>query len=231
MGVLISKALVMLLLLNSCAMFSREKFGMVRGRPLPVVVPAPSSSAGKTIVLMRVLMSLDDKPLESPADRLEFGVGSIYSPNVIPVVPQVLAEESKKDGWVYFILHPGTYNLWVLPPSSDPQRFRYTMEVRSETVVQYAGSLDISCRTAEADACAGEILTTDEGAARRLALESFPATVGLTHGRQKIEALGVGPIQVYQPPSNQLPRELFPMAILAGSKIPPTVIPPAAPYT
>jgi len=199
---------------------------MVPERPLPVGAPSAEelyeiTRGKKTIVLLRVTMTLDKEPLKSPADRLEFGLGSIYSPNLIPVIPQVVSEASKNDGWVYFVLSPGTYNFWALPPSSDPQHFRYQIEVPSDSRVLYAGTLSINCTKAESDACSKPVLIRDERGAQSLAEASF----------RDVGPLKFSSMRRYEPPTNEIPRELFPMAMLGGSSVPPTVTETTAPYT
>lgn len=211
-GQLIYSFLSIALIVNSCSMATDGDFH----RPVSVGLPTSEEqqeirSGKKAIVLLRVAMLVGKKSVVSPSDRLEFGLGSIYSPNLFPVIPKVPSEEAKDESWIYFVLNPGRYNLWILPPDSNPKQFRFQIDVPSGTPMVYAGSLTITCNKSGPNRCSEPVLKEEAPA---VFSQVFPANFGRTE---------IVLMRRYTPPSNDTNRDLFPMAVGGfGSTTQPT---------
>lgn len=160
---------------------------------------------GKSLVIMRLSASLSGKPMTSALRYWDGGfrievaamdTGEIPR-SIIPVSP---SPQAGKEGWVYFILDPGNYYLYVIPPgsfqstSSDaadvPGRYyrwgkrekipipAYWFNIPKGEPVIYLGSLSVSCEKGGlfGQLCQepSEISISDESElARKMAREHF----------------------------------------------------------
>jgi len=126
----------------------------------------------KTIVLLRLNVEKDGEPFNPfkrygnrtyNTFRLKFsnmdeGEDPRYIDNYptrsrIPAVSPSL--ESRKEGWMYLVLKPGTYYLSVFPPGSkEPRKFddvslqvsAFRFYVPKGEPIMYVGSLSVSCK-------------------------------------------------------------------------------------
>jgi hypothetical protein len=125
----------------------------------------------KTIVLLRLNVEKDGEPF-NPFKRygsrtyttfrlklsnMDEGEDTRYIDNnpiwSIPVVSPSL--ESRKEGWMYLVLKPGTYYLSFFPPGSkepsqsddeSPQVSAFRFYVPKGEPIMYVGSLSVSCK-------------------------------------------------------------------------------------
>jgi hypothetical protein len=132
-----------LILLNGCA----------------TVVRNPSKSdeetikgGGKSVVLLRLSAKIDSQRIEG-SERFKSRIVSIdtgQSPKNIFLYDSPSAE-AKKDGWVYFMLDPGTYYLSVSPKlDTMPDYFSpnfFWFHVPKGNQVIYIGTLTTACET------------------------------------------------------------------------------------
>jgi len=115
----------------------------------------------KIIVLLRVECTVDDQPCEpfgtsawTGEPIVALGLGdfeTVGEPK--PVVHRFLSEESRRTGWTYFVLYPGTYYLAVLGPESDAsnktfrQAPRWRIDIPENAGLLYAGTLQVKGKT------------------------------------------------------------------------------------
>lgn len=129
---------------------------------------AAVSSGEKTLVLLRVLCTLDDLPIEvfstkgytpvsfgDAAAIVRFGLGSFDSVGEPRVTTNYfLSEKSRRQGWTYFLLTPEIYYLAVLGPDSDADTFinydtnllsspRWRLDVPDNVRSIYAGTIHL----------------------------------------------------------------------------------------
>jgi hypothetical protein len=114
----------------------------------------------KAIVLVRVTCDVNGTPYEAfsrfdlPDDNIALGIGSFETGGEVEqkIIP-FLSEQTKKDGWTYFVLEPGIHYLAALPPRRtnvknyaaqfhDAQLFR--LDIPDGTPLVYAGTLHLS---------------------------------------------------------------------------------------
>ena len=128
----------------------------------------------KTIVLLRLKVEKDGEPF-NPFNKLVAGSGYSYfrlklanmdkgeypgyihqldGPNVIHLT-SFPSLESKREGWMYLFLNPGTYYLSFFPPGSKepspfddvpPQVSAFRFYVPEGKSLMYIGSLSVSCK-------------------------------------------------------------------------------------
>jgi len=160
---------------------------------------------GKTLVIMRLSASLNGKPMTSALSHWNGGFGlevAAMDTGEIPrlIIPVSPSPQAGKDGWVYFILDPGNYYLYVIPPGSfqstssvaadGPGRFyrwvkrekipipAYWFSIPKGEPIIYLGSLSVSCKKGGlfGNLCEepSEIRISDESeSARTMAREHF----------------------------------------------------------
>ena len=125
----------------------------------------------KTIVLLRLKVEKDGEPF-NPFNKLIAGSGHMYfrlklanmdegeypeyitldysQYNIQAASPSL---ESKKEGWMYLVLNPGTYYLSFFPPGSkepssfdvSPQVSAFRFYVPEGESIMYVGSMSVSC--------------------------------------------------------------------------------------
>ncbi|WAC08512.1 MAG: hypothetical protein OS130_04775 [Thermodesulfobacteriota bacterium] len=147
------------------------------------------AGGGKSVVLLRLSAEIDSKKLQGPerfyslmasidADQSPTGIFPYHSPS----------HQAQKNGWVYFILQPGTYYLGVSPKreaiSSKDDRYLSAPEVfwfhvpRGNHVL-YIGTLAASCRTTWGifgrlvNECSGIRVIDESESAQAIAQDSF----------------------------------------------------------
>jgi|GEM_PF-963280 len=118
--------------------------------------------AEKAMVLLNVQCTIDNQPYEpfsKPTFTIEpifvFGLGSfetVGEPRFVS--PRFLSEESRREGWTYFMLPPGVYYLAVLGPDSNvlaqtdakymQKAPRWRMDIPQDTKVVYVGTLQFA---------------------------------------------------------------------------------------
>jgi hypothetical protein len=122
----------------------------------------------RVVVLLKVECVVDGNPplsFESEefggAPLVLFGLGSfrtVLDPDVVE--PRRLVEDSRRGGWIYFVLAPGTYHLAVLGPDtfvsatserlSEPpirQAPRWHMEVPEGAAFVHVGTLSFEAKS------------------------------------------------------------------------------------
>jgi hypothetical protein len=108
----------------------------------------------KTILLLRVTAEMDGErigPFDHDLidDNVNLGLGGFETGGEVRRVdsPNAFSREAYRDGWVYFILEPGTHYLAVAPPYrfvwGDAPRWRLDAPAGSQVV--YAGTLHLVC--------------------------------------------------------------------------------------
>lgn len=168
---------------------------------LPTVKERTAVRIGeKAIVLLRVVCALENQqPYEAfrhslMDDNISFGVGSFETggePKRL-VLLRFLSKESRKDGWTFFVLPPGTHYLAVYPPRrTDVLTYerdlknapRWRMDIPPNARLVYAGTLRITGESTRL-LFGGRIMksiridemsvTNDEELARKILTEAFP---------------------------------------------------------
>lgn len=115
------------------------------GSPIPVAIEAVNGK-GKSIVLIGLNVTLDDKAVDSVAQIFEFGLANFsLSQPMTPVSPSPLISEEKEKGWIYLALEPGIYNFWIIPPKTALKNYRFQLDVPGDSSLIYAGSVNIRC--------------------------------------------------------------------------------------
>jgi hypothetical protein len=155
----------------------------------------------RSIVLVRIVAEVPGRPTDSAIGRTVklANIDKNERPKTYPIA-YFPSMDSKKEGWIYFILEPGTYHLSVLPTievSSDKKRDAETAKVTETTFGKpmtfstfwfqvpkgtpslYIGSLRISCKgryswwTEDISECTDAEVTDESASARGLAGTSF----------------------------------------------------------
>lgn len=170
---------------------------------LPTEEERTAVGAGKkAIVLLRVQCTIENgQPYEPFSrevvdDNISFGMGSFRTggePERLPSL-RFLSPESRKNGWTYFVLPPGTHYLAVYPPRrSDVFTYarltksapRWRIDISEDARLVYAGTLHI---TGQSDPLiiGGRIMrsiqndetsiTNEEDLARTLSAEELPGS-------------------------------------------------------
>jgi len=151
----------------------------------------------RAIVLARIIAEVPGRPIDYPTGRTVrlASIDKGEAPKAYPLA-HFPSPGSKKEGWVYFILEPGTYHLSVLPTyevnsnkKRDPETAKITetvfgkpmtfstfwFHVPKDTPLLYIGSLNISCKgryswwTADATECSDTEVIDESAAAQELA--------------------------------------------------------------
>jgi hypothetical protein len=112
------------------------------------------AGGGKSVVLLRLSAEIDTKRTEGP-ERFKAKIASIdtgQSPKDISHYDFPSAE-AQKDGWVYFMLEPGTYYFGVSPKLDTWKDYNYFyhnyfwFHVPQGNQVIYIGTLSAACET------------------------------------------------------------------------------------
>ena len=129
------------------------------------VLPEPEMaevySGEKTLVLLRIECTVDDLSYEpfgmsswTGEPIVALGIGgfeTLGEPR--PIVHRFLSEESRRNGWTYYVLSPGAYYLAVLGPESDAifktlrEAPRWRMDIPENTGFLYAGTIQVKGRS------------------------------------------------------------------------------------
>ena len=134
-----------LILLNGCATVERKstKSG-----------EATIQGGGKSVVLLRLSAEIDSQRIEG-SERFKARIASIdtgQSPKDISHYDSPSAE-AQKDGWVYFMLEPGTYYFGVSPKLDNWKYYDtfypnfFWFHVPQGNQVIYIGTLTTACET------------------------------------------------------------------------------------
>lgn len=159
-------------------------------------------SGKRAIVLLRLTSELEGEPYEPfphylTDDNFNFYLGGFESGGRPRHVewPVFLSDETRKDGWTYFVLEPGTYYFTVTPrkvrediflwPDYDPEYLHhlYRFDLPPEKIV-YIGTLHLPGvplpfqlfgKTVSAFVWEEAVVRNDEEKATEIAAEYFPA--------------------------------------------------------
>jgi hypothetical protein len=145
------------------------------------------------IVLLRLREVVDGKPgadikLREKDERAGYGfvvdIGRLdpgQSPDLAAKRPDTAlispSAEARRQGWIYYVLPPGTYSLTVYDmEKKDTLAPGYLLSVSGEKQLVYAGTLDIACKKLflrGPGQCSGVSLTDEGDAAKVLAQAHF----------------------------------------------------------
>ncbi|MFO7684793.1 MAG: hypothetical protein R6V60_01765 [Desulfobacterales bacterium] len=151
----------------------------------------------KAVVLLRVACTIDGAPyppfaFSTAMDNISFGLGTFETVGEPAAAwHRFLSEESRREGWAYFLLPPGLYYLSVRPAQrGDAYSYermlhatpRWKIDIPDDARLIYAGTLQL---TGEGDRLlfGGSIIRSiqsielsvgDDAAAGRLLSENFP---------------------------------------------------------
>jgi hypothetical protein len=189
-------SLAALLCLVSCS-------AILSGLPSPVERKSIAEGE-KSLVILRLSADLEGKPMSSALnfwdggfrlEAAEMDTGEVPK-TIIPVAPSL---QAGKEGWAYFILSPGNYYLYVIPPghmqspssvtADGPGRYyrwvkrekipipAYWFSIPKGKPVIYLGSLSVSCKKGGVfgQLCEepSEICISDETEAARVASGAY----------------------------------------------------------
>jgi len=180
--------LILVTLLSSCATTS-----------LPSAKDYELIYSGKrSILLLRISCEIDGMPYEVfrhfvGDDDIGFALGGFETGGeLLRKIPKFISSQTRKDGWLYFLLEPGYHYLAVQPPRwgdvwSYENSFKsaplWRLDIPSQTGIVYAGTLHIlgirqkmlfggiSIKSFITDSI---VVRNDEEAARKIAGDFFP---------------------------------------------------------
>ncbi len=129
-----------------------------------VGLPTPTEqsaiiSGKKSLVLLRIEATVRGRPYKPFAgimvvDNFNFAIGTFRTAGKPEPVPlRFLSSKSKKEGWTYFVLEPGTYYLAVRPPQfTDLDTYNklwktaplWRMDVPENARAVYVGTLHLA---------------------------------------------------------------------------------------
>ncbi len=143
-------------------------------------------------VLLRVTSEIDSKKHEafgslSSSENFRLGLGGFETGGEPrQIIHSFLSDQTKKDGWTYFIVEPGEYYLAVLPPrSGDVWSFAcaptWRLEIPFNTAIVYVGSIHMPVidksfmfNTLQIPIPDKIVVSNDEDIARKIAADFFP---------------------------------------------------------
>ena len=178
--------IILLILLSSC--YAMIFTGLPSAKDYELI------KAGKrSIVLLRVTCEVNGEPYEvfqsglSPDDPIGLGLGGFETGgNLLQIQPKFLSSQTRKDGWLYFILEPGLYYLTAQPPLtyhfSSKTSYLWRLDVPSDVEFVYIGTLHLPSTgekllfgTTRISFIADSILVSDEQeVAHKIAGDFFP---------------------------------------------------------
>lgn len=129
-----------------------------------VGLPTPTEQSAivagkKSLVLLRIEATVRGRPFKPFAgimvvDNITLAIGTFRTAGKPePVRLRFLSSKSKKEGWTYFVLEPGTYYLAVRPPqSTDAATYdnlwktapRWRMDLPANAPAVYVGTMHLA---------------------------------------------------------------------------------------
>ena len=174
----------------------------------------------KSIVLLRLKADMNGESLDQFVNycyywgnnRFRLAIAKMDEGQFIKRILSVVSpsSEARKNGWMYFVLNPGSYYLIAIPPGSDlfkgevsgwrssmlnewsiyGQHFRFHIPDNKPLV--YIGSLSVSCKgkkrafsTPLISGCSTISVTDQSGLARKISKVSFPQYVSISNSIMK----------------------------------------------